>query len=159
MKYIKDHIPMNPKKRPGIALIAQTITIHNTGNTRSSAHNERQWLTNKANMNSASWHIVIDEFEAIEAIPLNEVAWHAGRKANYTSIGVEICEFGNWNATKSHAVKLIANLLVERGWGSEHLKKHQDWTGKYCPRKLIPEWAVFLQSIEMEVQKLRKEVK
>lgn len=44
-------------------------------------------------------HLVIDETEAIECIPLNEVAWHAGDGANGTgnrkSIGLQICESGD----------------------------------------------------------------
>ncbi|WP_315974005.1 hypothetical protein [Paenibacillus melissococcoides] len=49
---------------------ATTITIHNTGNSGSSAKNERGWLTNPDNDRTASYHIVVDEHEAIECIPL-----------------------------------------------------------------------------------------
>jgi len=42
------------------------ITIHSTGNPTSTARNERAWLTNPNNNVTASWHIVVDEKEAIE---------------------------------------------------------------------------------------------
>ena len=71
MKYkdIKiDHIPLNPKKRPGRKLTSYNwITVHNTGNPSSSAKNERGWLTNPENTRSASWHIAVDGKEAVEA--------------------------------------------------------------------------------------------
>jgi len=114
------------------------ITIHSTGNPSSTARNERGWLTNPSNTRTASWHIVVDEKEAVEAIPLNEVAWHAGDGSSGTgnrkSIGIEICESGDRQRTLQNAVKLVAKLLKERGWGVDRLRRHFDWSGKICPR-------------------------
>ena len=155
MTYIQDHIPKSKKKRPGILIVPQFITIHNTGNPKSTASNERQWLTNPRNINSVSWHIVIDALSAIEAVPLNEMAYHAGTAANKSSIGVEICESGNFEANKKAAILVIAKLLYERHWGIEKLKKHQDWTGKNCPRLLIPKWIEFTSAIDLELQKMK----
>jgi N-acetylmuramoyl-L-alanine amidase len=80
VKYIIDHIPRTTphNRRPGQVMTPQYITIHSTGNPSSTARNERGWLTNPSNTRTASWHICVDEKEAVEAIPLNEVAWHAG---------------------------------------------------------------------------------
>ncbi|WP_260399917.1 N-acetylmuramoyl-L-alanine amidase family protein, partial [Peribacillus simplex] len=96
-------------RRPGFAMSPTTITIHNTANEKSSAANERAWLTNQSNKVQASYHIVVDEREAIECIPLNENAWHAGdgsgsASGNRTSIGIEICESGNYAKTIDNAV-------------------------------------------------------
>lgn len=139
--YRKDHIPKETvcNRRPGLAMTATTITIHNTGNVSSSAANERSWLTNKSNNRTASYHIAIDEIEAIECIPLNENAWHAGDgskagSGNRTSIGIEICESGNYAKTLDNAVQLVASMLKERGWGVDRLRRHYDWSGKICPR-------------------------
>lgn len=154
MQYRIDHIPLRAGKRPGYQLDARSITVHNTANLKSTAKNERQWLENPTNYRTASWHIVIDEKEGIEAIPLNEVAWHAGYRANNSSIGIELCESGNWQKTRRNGIELIATMLVKRNWDISHVKKHQDWTGKDCPRKLIPEWKQFLAEIQIEVQKL-----
>lgn len=155
MTYIQDHIPKSKKKRPGIPLVPQYITIHNTGNPKSTAANERQWLTNPQNVNSVSWHIVIDAKNAIEAIPLSEVAYHAGTAANKSSIGVEICESGNFEANRQVAILVVAKLLYDKRWGIEKLKKHQDWTGKNCPRLLIPKWSEFTRAIDLELQKMK----
>lgn len=139
--YVKDHIPLSTAhdRRPGKVLKPQTITIHNTANVQSSARNERAWLVNPSNTRTASFHIVIDEREAIECVPLNEVSWHAGDgsgagSGNLTSISIEICESGNYEATIDNAVKLVSALLQERGWGVDRLRRHYDWSGKLCPR-------------------------
>lgn len=137
MNYIIDHIPKSKDKRPGAKIVPEYITIHSTGNPNSTARNERGWLTNPSNTRTASWHIVVDEKEAIEAIPLDEVAYHAGnRNGNNKSIGIEICESGNRQKTLDNAVKLVAKMLYERGWGVDKLRRHYDWSGKNCPRIL-----------------------
>lgn len=158
MQYIIDHIPRSTphNRRPGIAMQPTTITIHSTGNHRSTARNERAWLTNPSNNRQASWHIVVDEKEAIEAIPLNEVAWHAGNSTgNRTSIGIEICESGDRVKTLGNAVKLTAKLLKERGWGMDKLRRHYDWSGKICPRILQPDdwagWKQFKRDVQKEL--------
>ncbi len=139
--YLQNHIPKSTpcNRRPGHAMNATTITIHNTGNPSSTAANERAWLSNPSNNRTASYHIVIDEREAIECLPLNESAWHAGdgsgvNSGNRTSIGIEICESGNYAQTLSNAIELVASILKERGWGVDRLRRHFDWSGKICPR-------------------------
>ena len=158
MNYIVDHIPRNTphNRRPGTSMHPEYITIHSTGNPSSTARNERGWLTNPSNTRTASWHICVDEREAVEAIPLNEVAWHAGDgngQGNRASIGIEICESGNRTKTLENAVKLVARLLKERGWGTDRLKRHYDWSGKICPRILSgSNWAGWEQ-FKWDVQK------
>lgn len=141
MIYRKEHIPKGTacNRRPAIFMEATTLTIHNTGNEESSAANERGWLTNASNKRQASFHIVVDEREAIECIPLNECAWHAGdgsgaKSGNRTSIGIELCESGDYAKTLDNAVKLVAQMLRERVWGVDRLRRHWDWSGKICPR-------------------------
>lgn len=141
MKYVKNHIPKSTacNRRPGRVMNPTTITIHNTGNPLSSAANERAWLTNPTNKRQASYHIVIDQTQAIECIPLNENAWHAGdgsgsKSGNRTSIGVEICESGSYAQTLDNATTLVAQMLKERGWGVDRLRRHYDWSRKVCPR-------------------------
>ena len=162
MNYIVDHIPRNTphNRRPGTSMHPEYITIHSTGNPSSTARNERGWLTNPSNTRTASWHIVVDEKEAIEAIPLNEVAWHAGDggsgTGNRKSIGIEICESGDRQRTLQNAVKLVAKLLKERGWGVDRLRRHFDWSGKICPRIFYDGgrwtiWEQFRQAVQKEL--------
>lgn len=167
MNYRVDHIPTTTpnNRRPAMKLEATTITIHNTANPSSTARNERAWLTNTANTRTASFHIVIDDKEAIEVIPLNEVAWHAGdgskaTSGNRTSIGIEICESGNYEQTLSNAAELVAGMLKERGWGTERLRRHYDWSGKNCPRLMNGDgkwsgWQAFVARVTTQLKKLQ----
>lgn len=166
--YKQDHIPKSTQnnRRPTLSLSATTITIHNTGNPSSTAANERAWLTNKTNTRTASYHIVVDEKEAIEVLPLNEVGWHAGdgsraTSGNRTSIGIEICESGNYSKTLDNAIELIVKMLKERGWGIDKLKRHYDWNGKNCPRLMNSDgkwtgWFEFLKVVESKLKSTDK---
>jgi len=146
---------------------ATTITIHNTGNPASSAANERAWLTNPTNARQASFHIVVDEREAVECLPLNENAWHSGdgsgaKSGNRTSIGVEICESGNYAKTLDNAAVLVASMLKERGWGVDRLRRHYDWSGKICPRLMYDGgkwtgWAAFKALVEAKLNPIKQE--
>ncbi|WP_434756741.1 N-acetylmuramoyl-L-alanine amidase [Paenibacillus amylolyticus] len=140
---------------------ATTITIHNTGNEKSSAANERAWLTNPSNARQASFHIVVDEREVVECIPLNENAWHSGdgsgaSSGNRTSIGIEICESGNYAKTLDNAAGLVASMLKERGWGVDRLRRHYDWSGKICPRLMYDGgawtgWGLFKAAVQAKL--------
>lgn len=166
MIYRKDHIPKSTPKdrRPGNRMDATTITIHNTGNEKSTAANERGWLTNPDNDRMASFHIVVDSKETIECIPLNENAWHAGdgsgpKSGNMTSIGIEICESGDYAKTLDNAAALVASMLKERGWSTDRLRRHYDWSGKICPRLMYDggKWTGWDQFKQMVYIKLRGE--
>ncbi|GIP14408.1 hypothetical protein J40TS1_00500 [Paenibacillus montaniterrae] len=171
--YRKAHIPRGTacNRRPGLALSAATITIHNTGNPTSTAAGERGWLTNPVNDRTASYHIVVDAKEAIEVLPLNEVAWHAGdgsgaKSGNRTSIGIEICErdvdLGGYAQTLTNAVDLVAKMLHERGWGVDRLRRHYDWNGKNCPRLMNIDnkwtgWHQFKDRVNLRLGQLKGE--
>ncbi|MFD0588837.1 N-acetylmuramoyl-L-alanine amidase [Paenibacillus sp. GCM10027627] len=157
--YNVSHIPKTTpnNRRPAHPLNATTITLHNTGNPKSTARNERDWLTNSSNNRTASYHIVIDEHEAIECLPLNENAWAAGDGAsgpgNRASIHIELCESGNYAKTLDNAVDLVAKLLRERSWGVDRLRRHYDWTRKLCPRLMYDSgswagWQLFIKRVE-----------
>ena len=149
------HIPINPKRRPSTKIQPTTITIHNTANPTSTAHNERNWLVNQYNDRTASWHIAIDDNMAVEAIPLNELAYHAGNtQGNNSSIGIELCESGDQQRVWSNAITLIARMLHERDWGIDRVKTHKSWSGKDCPRLILPHWDKFIADIQKELDKL-----
>lgn len=162
MNYVIDHIPRNTprNRRPGLAMVPQYLTIHNTDNPTSTARNERGWLTNPSNPREASYHIVVDEREAVEVIPLNENAWHAGDgngDGNRKSIGIEICESGNYAKTLDNAADLVAKMLKERGWGVDRLRRHYDWSGKICPRLMYDGgkwtgWTKFKAEVEKRLK-------
>lgn len=169
--YIVDHIPKDIpipnnnnkpfQKRPQFKLDWEFITIHDTGNEKSTAKNERGWLTNPINISSTGWHIVVDEKEAIETIPLNEVAWACGDGANGTgnrkSISIELCESGNRQKTLSNAVLLVVALLKSKNKNIESIKQHYDWSKRICPRLLRANnnagWEKFINLVQQEINK------
>jgi N-acetylmuramoyl-L-alanine amidase len=163
VEYKIRHIPKTTpyNRRPGYSMTPEYITIHSTANLSSTAQNELGWLTNPNNKNVASWHIVVDDKEAIEAIPLNENAWHAGDgregTGNRRSIGIEICESGDRAETMQNAVEVVARLLKQLNLGTDKLRRHYDWNGNPCPRIMMANnwegWKGFVISIERELNK------
>lgn len=163
MNYKIDHIPKSNHKRPGVKMTATSITLHSTANPKSTAQNERDNLAREGNLRSASFHIAVDDKQAIECIPLNEISYHAGvREGNNTSISIEICESGDRAKTIQNTVELTAKLLHERKWGVGKLKRHFDWSGKICPRIMSAnnwaDWNKFKTNVKKELDKLNKPI-
>lgn len=139
--YTVDHIPDDGSgKRTGISMTPEYITIHSTGNAASYAWGERNYLTLAENKAVVAFHVVVDEREAVEVFPLNEVAYHCGSViGNGISVGLEICESGNRNKSLDNAAEIAAKLLKKFNLGIDKLRMHNDWSGKNCPRILIDE--------------------
>lgn len=140
------------------------ICIHNTAND-SSAINEIAYM--KSNNNEVSYHIAIDSLEAIQAIPLDRNAWHAGDggngEGNRNYIAIEICYSlsggEKFDQAEIRAAKEVAALLKQYGWTLENVKKHQDFSGKYCPhRTLDMGYQRFLDMIQAELNILSTEM-
>ena len=143
-------------RRPQIAMIPQYLTIHSTANT-ATAQNERDNIANNNPNLQVSFHIVVDDKGAIECIPLNEVAWHAGDgrgQGNMASISLEICEGGDREKTLRNAIILAAHLLKQYGWGIDRMRQHWTWSKKNCPRILrdTGRWNWFLLEIQKELK-------
>lgn len=129
----KNHLKSGHRCRPGNKITVQYVCIHSTGNPSSTAKNERAWLDNPSNTRDASWNYCIDEKDCIEAIPPGEEAW-AQQSGNKSCISVEICESGNREKTVNRAAEFAAQLLKERGWGIDKLRRHTDfYSSKICP--------------------------
>jgi len=137
---------------------AEYITVHNTAND-ASAVNEIKYMTN--NNNSVSFHIAVDDIEAIQGIPFNRNAWHCtdgNGPGNRKSIGIEICYSKSggerYYKAEQNAIKLIAQLLKERGWGTDRVKQHADWYKKNCPHRIRDEgrWGEFIMAIKKEME-------
>lgn len=107
-----------------------------------------------------SFHIAVDDKEAIQGIPFNRNAWHAGDGGSGTGnrkyIAIEICysKSGGTRFTNAekNAAKLTAQLLKKYGWNINNVKKHQDFSGKYCPHRTLDlGWQRFLNMISAEL--------
>ena len=134
------------------------ITVHNTAND-ASARNEINYMIN--NSYETSFHLAVDDKEAVQGLPLDRNGWHAGDGGNGTgnrkSIGIEICysKGGGARFTKAeeNAAELIAQLLKQYGWGIDRVKKHQDWSNKYCPHRTLDlGWDRFIKMIEAKLE-------
>ncbi|KAF1678620.1 N-acetylmuramoyl-L-alanine amidase [Bacillus sp. SKDU12] len=140
---------------------AEYITIHNTYNDAPAA-NEVSYMI--GNTNSTSFHFAVDDKEVRQGIPTDRNAWHTGDGTNGTgnrkSIGVEICYSksggAKYYAAEKLAIKFVAQLLKERGWGIDRVRKHQDWSGKYCPHRILSEgrWEQVKAAIAAELEGL-----
>ena len=133
---------------------AEEICVHNTAND-AKARNEASYMI--GNKYSTSFHVVIDDVEVVEIIPFNRNAFHAGDgrngKGNRTSIGIEICYSKSggdrFDAAEENAAAYIAMLLRERNWGIERVKRHYDYSSKYCPHRTMDlGWQRFLDKIK-----------
>ncbi|MCI3197617.1 LysM peptidoglycan-binding domain-containing protein [Bacillus sp. HU-1818] len=143
------------------AMSAEYITIHNTAND-APAKNEISFMKN--NTSSTSFHFAVDDKEVRQGIPTNRNAWHTGDgkygTGNRKSIGVEICYSksggAKYKAAEALAIKFVAQLLKERGWGVDRVRKHQDWNGKYCPHRILSEgrWGEVKAAVEKELKAL-----
>lgn len=133
------------------------ICIHNTAND-APASNEIAYM--QSNNNEVSFHIAIDDKEAIQGMPFNRNAWHSSDggngPGNRNYIAVEICYSKSGgerfiNAEK-RAAKEVAELLKQYGWTVANVKKHQDFSAKYCPhRTLDMGWQRFLNMVQAEL--------
>ena len=135
------------------SMTPQYITIHNTAND-ASAMSEVSYMI--GNSNKTSFHVAVDNERIVEGIPFNRTAWHAGDgrgNGNMKSIGIEICYSKSGGERFIQAEKLCAEytayLLKQYGWGIDRVKKHQDWSKKYCPhRTLDMGWQRFLNMVQ-----------
>ena len=130
------------------------ITIHNTWNYGPAA-SEREYLNRRRDNTCISFHFAVDEKEAVQILPLDVCGWHAGDgngKGNRASIGVEICrsrcvgaDDELYRRAEENGVKLAARLLRRFDLPVSALRKHQDWSGKYCPHRILEEgrWESF----------------
>lgn len=130
------------------------LCVHNTAND-ASAKNEINYMV--TNDNQTSFHFAVDDIEVWQGLPLDRNGWHAGDGAsgagNRKHIGIEICYSKSggdrFNKAEDRAVDLIVYLLKDRKWGIEQVKKHQDFSGKYCPHRTLDlGWDRFINKIK-----------
>ena len=137
---------------------ATRIVVHETAND-ASAENEINYM--RTNDKESSFHFAVDDKQAVQGIPLDRNAWHAGDgngKGNREGIAVEICYSKSggerWQKSVDNAAKLIAQLLNERVWGIDKVTKHQDYSGKNCPHRILSDygWNNFLNLVSTYIE-------
>lgn len=151
---IKCPYAMNPKK----------ITIHNTDN-QMPAINEINYMN--SNNNQTSYHVAVDEKEAIQGLPFNRNGWHSGDGlngyGNRNTVAIEICRNydrsrkttklneplqSQYTKAEQNTIKYVAKLCIDLGIvaNNSNIKTHNDWNGKWCPSKILNEGR--LQSVK-----------
>lgn len=130
------------------------IVVHNTAND-ASAKNEIAYMKNSSS--ATSYHFAVDDIEVRQGVPLNRNTWHAGDgtvgNGNRCGISIEICysKSGGEKFTRAEerAAMLVAYLLKKYGWGINRVKKHQDFSGKYCPHRTLDlGWDRFIRMVK-----------
>ncbi|MDD3139076.1 MAG: N-acetylmuramoyl-L-alanine amidase [Lachnospiraceae bacterium] len=141
--------------RPGIGISNPIgITIHETGNTSfgAGAFNHMMYQTVNGGQNQeVSYHWVVDDHEAYNLVPEDEVTWHAGDgrgNGNMRTISIEMCVNidSDFEQTIKNTFELIA--MIRSRHGNLPLYRHYDWSGKNCPQNIIAgnpmNWDTFL---------------
>ncbi len=135
------------------------ICVHNTYND-APAENEIAYMI--GNDLATSFHYAVDDKEVIQGIPEDRCAFHAGDgvggEGNREFIGIEICYSKSGGErfiqAEKNAALFIAGKLKEYGWNISNVRKHQDFSGKYCPhRTLDMGWNRFLAMVQAELTK------
>ena len=161
LNIIKNLVPSNKYNiKCPYTMNAEFYVVHNTAND-ASARNEIAYMIR--NDNKVSYHYAIDDKEIIQGVEENRNTWNAGDggngSGNRKGIAIEICYSKSGGPrfiqAEINTAKFIAKGLMEKGWGIDKVKKHQDFSGKYCPhRTLDMGWIRFINMIKAELEKL-----
>ena len=144
------------------SMTPEFIVVHNTAND-ASAQNEVKYMI--SNNNQVSFHFAVDDKEIVQGLPLDRNAWACGDgangKGNRKGVQIEICYSKSGGArfenAEKNAAKFIAQLLKEHGWGVDRVKKHQDFSNKYCPHRTLDKgWASFVNMVKDYLNELNK---
>ena len=125
----------------------------------------------------ASWHLSVDEKSVWQGIPFGETAWHAGDYVNVAnpgigntqSIGIEICDFYNYNTKRNdqnryllaeenstllvaHLIRTVPSLLPF----PDCVVPHTKWRpASGCPSRILGRrngWQEYLNKIQRHLQ-------
>lgn len=160
----EDFIAEGATSRPGLQRDIKYLVLHETDNfsagANAAAHNSYIHQAETAE----SWHYTVDDHEIYHHLPDNEAGYHAGdgtkkNSGNMTGIGIEMCvnEDGDYEKTLQNAQKLCARLLLEYDLKPKALRKHEDFSGKVCPAKLINDgrWEEFCDGVAQQYKEMK----
>ena len=161
MEIIKNLVPQSrwPLKCP-YSMDPEYYVVHNSAND-APAENEISYMIRRAE--KVSFHYAVDDVKVVQGIPEDRNAYHAGDgpdgPGNRKGIGVEICYSlsggERFDKAERNAAKFLAERLYSRGWGLDRVRKHQDFSGKYCPHRTLDlGWGRFLSMVQAELDAL-----
>lgn len=150
------------------------IVIHFTAVDGDSDEAEARNFSRPGSKSSA--HFFVDDNSITQTVDIKDVAWHCGGSVyndvaktgggklhnictNSNSIGIEMCDtnrngkYDITDKTRNNAIKLVRALMEDYDIDINHVVRHFDVTGKYCPRYYCPpygdskEWDKFKKDI------------
>lgn len=142
-----------PLKSP-YAMTPAGLVVHNTAGTASAREEAAAMIASAA---ATSFHVVIDEAEAVECIPFARNAWHAGDGAagyaNRHLIGLEIARSmdttsDRFDQAEANAALYIAHVCRQYGWTSAQLHQHNWYSSTACPHRTKTHWQTFLKQVD-----------
>lgn len=149
--------PRSRARRAARSMKPHFITIHSTANPTGDAASHSRALKRGA-MGSLNWHFTVDQYHAIQHIPLNETGRHADRggPGDMYSIGIEMGEVRSHNpiVTWNRSAKLTAVLMKQYNIPLRNVVPHYYWTGKNCPAPLLTngrpgyKWSWFVSRVD-----------
>lgn len=124
MQVLQEFISFN---RSGVSLQPVGLVIHSTATPGATAQAERNYFN--SGDRQASAHYVVDWTQAVQMIPEDEEAWHAGPTANARFLSIEICEpAGNapalFQQAWGNAAQLARQICDRHGWKQDRLWSH-----------------------------------
>jgi murein DD-endopeptidase MepM/ murein hydrolase activator NlpD len=156
-------IPAGNRNRPGTKLndAPLYIWIHDTGNPDAGADAQMHadFVKNGGGGESVSFHGTVDDGEAIQLLPADEVGWHAGDSCDsrtndigcFQSFAIETCvnSDGNWTKTKENLIDFCVaiikgdsriNFAGRKGqFSPSRIRQHNASSGKDCPHRIRAE--------------------
>lgn len=134
------------------------IVVHSTDNPNADNNAHIKWLNRDKRANAV--HYYVDANGVVKALDESIQAWGVGDAKpnqatirNDNSIQIEICEYTDATLQEqaiSNAIIFIQDNLLKR-YPNAQIVKHQDASGKYCPRVLLNQkdgWVQFLARIQ-----------
>lgn len=137
------------------------ITVHETANKADGATAQAHANLQSKYGSGGSWHIQVDDIEAIRSYPDSARCWHAGDgkgNGNMSSIGIEICVNLDESREKQieaykNAAKVVAKLMIEHSIPLSRVVQHNHFSSfqKNCPTLLREgkywSWSDFLVAV------------
>ena len=162
-KLVSNWLPSNKRYlKASYDMVPKGIIVHNTASAQSARDVVSQMLSNAS---PVSFHVAIDENEAVEAIPFSRNAWHAGDGpngfANRNLIGIEIARSTSpqdiYLKAEDNAAAYIAEVLKQYGWGVDKLYKHKQFSATACPHRTEElGWQRVIALVQAELNRLKK---
>lgn len=140
------------------------IVVHNTYND-APAQNEVTYMQRRTD--KVSFHAAVDDKEVVEGLPFERSCYASGDgengDGNRNYLQFEICYSksggAKYNQAEENAVWYIAKVMNDYEFPMSELKKHQDFSGKNCPHRILDEkrWESFVDRVRWCREQLKNE--